>query len=426
MLKKLRSIFSRDASNSGNKLLEEPSHKRYSYVIRDLKGKIVKGNITAENLRAAIRKLEPKSLKVISLEKIHIEETLGVNKLKLRDLMVFFRELAVIYKSGIPIHRAINVVQKETEDPDIRKIFTNMRDSLRQGKSFSESMALFPEVFTRFHRSLVKAAEQGGYLESGLDYLSHVIEKEVDLRMKVKSSLNYPVFVFIFGLAGCLLVFLWISPFLQTIVSSFGVKLPIYTRILLTFAQLVHRFFFLIPVLIVICLILAKFKDRLFHMQIVKLRWEQFIFSIPRVNDLVKKSILTHALIVLSSLLKSGVKLTYCLELAAESCDSIIVGTAFQIVSEQIQEGKTLAECMSEQPEIFPRVLVTMVSVGEEAGELSETLEKTASFYEADVSYAADSFAKFIEPLASLLLGAFVAVLVLSFFVPIYSILNRL
>ncbi|MHC9538845.1 MAG: type II secretion system F family protein [Vulcanimicrobiota bacterium] len=426
MLKKLRSLFAKKSADVEKMPSGQPSQKRYTYVLRDLNGKIVKGTITAENLRAALKKLEPNAIKVISVEKIHFEETLAVNKLKLRDLMVFFRELAVIYKSGIPIHRAINVVQKETEDPDIQKIFIHMRDSLRHGKSFSESMALFPEIFTRFHRSLVKAAEQGGYLEKGLDYLSVVIEKEVTLRMKVSTSLNYPFFVFLFGLAGCILVFMWISPFLHMIVSSFGINLPIYTRIMLALAQMTHRFFFLMPFLVAAGFVLMSFQKKLFRNQKVKLYWEQFILSIPRVKDLVQKSILAHALIVLSSLLRAGVKLTYCLELAAESCDSIIFGTAFQIISEQIKEGKTIAECMSEQPRYFPRVLVAMVTVGEETGELSDTIDKIASFYESDVYIAADSFTRFIEPFASILLGAFVAALVFSFFIPIYSILNRL
>jgi len=426
MLNKIKSLLTGKPPDSDINMLEQSSQKKYTYVIRDLKGKIVKGTISAENLRAAIKKLEPKSMNVISVEKIHMEDLPAVNKLKLRDLMVFFRELAVIYKSGIPIHRAINIVQKETGDPDIQKIFIHIRDSLRQGRSFSESMALFPDIFTRFHRSLVKAAEQGGYLEKGLEYLSQVIEKEVTLRMKVRTSLNYPFFVFIFGLAGCILVFMWISPFLQMIVSGFGVKLPIYTRVLLAMAQLTHRFFFLMPFVVILGFLMAYFKKRLFAIPNVKLRWEQFLLSIPRVKDLVRKSVLAHALIVLSSLLRGGIKLTYCLELAAESCDSVIFGTAFQIISEQIKEGRTISECMKEQPEIFPRILVTMVAVGEESGELSETIDKIASYYENDVNYAAESFTKFIEPFASILLGAFVAVLVLSFFIPIYSILNRL
>jgi len=426
MLKKLRSLFSKKTADIEIMPSGQSLHKKYNYVIRDLNGKIVKGTITAENIRAALKKLEPNAIKVISVEKIHFEENLAVNRIKLRDLMVFFRELSVIYKSGIPIHRGINIVQKETDDPEIQKVFIRMRDSLRHGKSFSESMALFPDIFTRFHRSLVKAAEQGGYLEKGLDYLSEVIEKEVDLRMKVTTSLNYPFFIFIFGLTGCILVFMWISPFLNMIVSGFGITLPVYTKIMLVLAQITHRFFFLMPFLVAAGFALMYYQKKLFRNQKVKLYWEQFIFSIPRVRELIQKSILAHALIILSSLLRAGVKLTYCIELAAESCDSIIFGTAFQIISEQIKEGKTIAECMSEQPRYFPRVLVAMVTVGEETGELSETISRIASFYETDVNTAAESFTRFIEPFASVLLGAFVAVLVLSFFIPIYSILNRL
>jgi len=398
----------------------------YVYVAQDQAGRLLKGKIKAGSLSSAIRAVEKKSLLVLTMERAPRSFTLAHRKWNGSDLIFLFREISVMCNSGLSLKRSIEVLHSQSDNPFAKDFFHELIVALENGKSFSDAMAIFPKIFSKFHVSMIKASEEGGFLTRTIDYLSNVVERELSLVKRVKAALTYPLMLFLIGTAGCLGVFYWIFPYLKLLVNDMGVKLPFYTQVMMTIAEALRSYYVFLPLLA----ILAFASYRLYllvrgtiHGQI----WlEKIIFRIPAIKEIVKMGVLTHSLIMLSSLSKAGVHITSAIELAGETCDNHFIGGAFQRVAQMVRDGRTIADSMRDMPSVFPPTLVAMVSVGEETGEIPSVLAKTAYLYELELSTLTENFTKLIEPLSIAVLGLMVGTILLSFFIPIYSSISAI
>ncbi|MGV8122238.1 MAG: type II secretion system F family protein [Candidatus Xenobiia bacterium LiM19] len=414
---------------------EAPDRKRdvreeqgdlYAYVAQDSAGKILKGRIKARSLSAAIRTVEKKSLIALSVEKAPHRFTFSNRKWNSNELIFLFREISVMCNSGLSLKRSIEILHSQSDNPYTKDFFHELITALENGKSFSDAMTIFPKIFSKFHRSMIKASEEGGFLTRTIEYLSDVVERELSIVKRVKSALIYPLMLFIIGTSGCLGVFYWIFPYLKILVSDMGVKLPFYTQVMMTVAEALRSYYVLLPLVIVLCF--ASYRLYLMVRGTIhgQIWWEKIIFRVPGVKEIVKMGVLTHSLIMLSSLTRSGVHITSAIELAGETCDNHLIGGAFQQVASMVRDGRTIAESMQTVPSVFPPTLIAMVSVGEESGEIPHVLDKTAYLFELQLSALTENFTKLIEPMAIMILGLMIGGMLLSFFIPIYSSINTI
>jgi len=398
----------------------------YHYEIKDREGKSIKGEIRARTLKEALRKLEKRSATIVSLEKSTQTSLINPGRLKTDDLLFIFRELSVLMECGVPIRRALTVIIDQEKESRIKEMLSFMRVSVEKGESLSDSMSKLSDTFSRFHISLIKAGETGGFTDKSLAYLSSVLEKESSLNKRVKASLNYPLVIFIVGIVMSIGAFCMIYPYVKLIVRDLGVTLPIYSRAMMAVIDWLESPYISVPLLIAAFYMAVKLKSILNCTVHGRMWKEKMSLSIPGLKDIVKKSIMTRILFVMEALLNSGVTLINSLELAADCCENLIVEHALKSVVIRIKEGESMAQGMESYPSLFPRTVISMISVGEESGELAEMFRKTASLYTMELTATLESFVKLVEPVAIITIGAIVSALILSFFIPIYTALSRI
>jgi len=397
----------------------------YQYEIKDSEGKSIRGQLKAKTLKEALRKLEKRSATVVSLEKVTRAPASKAAGIKGDELLFIFRELSVLIECGIPLIRALTVMIDQEKDSAVKDLLSSMMVSIEKGESFSSAMSRFPETFSRFHTSLIKAGETGGFTGRSLAYLASVLEKESNLKKRVRASLNYPLVVFILGMAISLGAFFMIYPYVKMVVRDLGVSLPLYSRAMMAVIDWLESPYISIPLVFAAFYVMIKLKSILSSTVHGRMWKEKVSLSIPCLRDIVKKTILTRILFVMEALLASGVNLINALELAADCCENLIVEHALKSVVSKIKDGESMAQGMESYPSLFPRTVISMISVGEQSGDLAELFRKTAQLYTMELTATLESFVKLVEPVAIISMGTVITVMILSFFVPIYMALSR-
>ncbi|MDQ7823090.1 MAG: type II secretion system F family protein [Candidatus Eremiobacteraeota bacterium] len=398
--------------------------KAYSYKIKDEKGKLIKGELHAQSLNEAIRLLEKSSCSILYLEKIPTLPPHLSREFTVEEVMHFFRELSVMLGCGISLQKALAILTEHQSTT--RDFFLELAASISRGNSFSDSMKACADVFSRYHVSLVRAGEAGGFLDKSLETLTSVIEKEIALRKQMQAALTYPFMIFFFGIAITLGAFYFVFPYLKILVSDLGVKLPFSSKIIMTITDWIGRPYVALPLIgaIIYGIVVAR-KAFLYNVS-GSVEREKLLLSVPVISEIVKKAIIIRTFSVMEALLNSGVNIIHTLEHAADGSGSIVVEDVFLAVADRVKYGEGLSKSFAEYPSLFPRAVVNMVAAGEESGELPEMLRKIVSLYSVELTSAIESFMKLLEPLAILSMGIFIGAIILSFFVPVYMSLSRI
>lgn len=403
-----------------------PIEAPFFYVVKDLKGNSKKGHIYARSLREAIRKLEKKSFLIITIEKTTKVVAISLKKWTQNESFLFFRQMSIMLRSGLPMLRALHTLTLQSTDPDVKTILTAMRKKLESGYSLSNALQQFPQFFSQFQISIVKAAEEGGFLDMGLEYLAQVVEKEQSLLRKVRGALIYPVAVLSIGIACLLGISYFIMPYVNQLVKDMGIELPLITRIVMNTIGSTGKWFIFVPLLL--ALIYAVLRLILFvkSNEMGKSLWDRCILKIPLISVVVKKTAIARMLLIFSALAKAGIPVLNALRIVAEATENCVICEAIRAMKKSVEEGGSISQSMEARNEIFSRTISSMIAVGEQTGDLTDISERTADLMEAELSTALDNFTTLIEPFAICLLGLLVGAVLVSFFIPIYSALNRI
>lgn len=397
----------------------------YSYEIKDLSGKIRKGDIKAFSLKEAVKILEKQSLAIISVEKAPYKEITRIGKIDHLSLMIIFKELSVMISSGLTIRRSLDILASQQNKPEIKNILDNLGRALDSGVCLSSAFSLFPEIFTRFHQGLIRAGETGGFLDTSLNYLAGTMEKEIFIKKKLKTALNYPIMVFMVGFVFILCAFYWSLPYVRMLVNDLHIALPLPTRILLTIAQATTEYYVALPLFFIILTVIVKWP--IISERYIKnnLGLEKITMATPLLRDIMKKSLISQTFIVLEALIASGINVVNAINLAGEICENAIFGNALKEVSEEIKKGKTLGEALESFPQLFPKTVTSMVTVGEATGELVEIFNKIILLFTLELDSTVENITKLVEPVAIIVMGVIIGVIVLLFFMPIYIALSQ-
>lgn len=408
----------------------------YRYKAKDAQGSIVESTIEAESRQEVLSMLRAKGLTTISLintgtsgssskqkkEKSGTQKKVHLSHVTLTDMTIFCRQLSISVNAGVPLRESLESIHEDMDNPTMKTVLGNVVSALHKGLSFSDALSLHPKIFTPIFIGLVKAAEESGALAQTLDQLAFYLERSESLQRKIKSIMAYPAFVAGFFIIVCLIMTLAILPKFQDIFSGYGSKLPKLTRTIFSLNQ-----FFIDNAWIIFGLILAALLGLVLYRNSAKGRkhTDAIILKIPFFGTCLQKFIIARFCRSLSIMVKGGVPIAHAIEVTAAVTGNKVLEEALMKCRDQIISGAGIANSIQDQ-ELFPRLLIRMISVGEDSGKLPEVLEKVSDVYENQVEGSILVSTAMAEPIVICVFGLMVLVLVISIYLPIFSVATNM
>jgi type IV pilus assembly protein PilC len=418
---------------------------------------------TEEEAQATIRQMGYFVTKISVKKSRKKEEGAGPEKKKKRglafggvrskDLTTFTRQLSILQDAGLPILRSLRILANQAKPGRLKYSLEDTCDEIEAGATLSEAMAKSPRCFNRLYVNMIKAGEAGGALELILQRLADFQERSESLKRKVKGAMIYPVFVVGIAVVILSLIMVFIVPKFQDIFTDFDLDLPMMTQYLMAISAWTVKFWFLIPLIPtaiwLFIKLVRKFKQG-------RMGWDQYIIKVPVFGGLFEKNIMARTARTLGTLVASGVPILEALNITRDTSGNAVFERMYSRISEAIREGESIAKPMKENsvPGFHPvalffwftsipvigaliyllkvnqrvvdDIVVNMVDVGEETGELDTMLYKVADVYDEEVAVLTDSLTRLMEPILILILGGMVGFIVIALFVPLVKLIESL
>jgi type IV pilus assembly protein PilC len=399
----------------------------YSYTFRDATGGIQKGTADAESEDVLRAKFREQGFEITELTMIKAKsakaKTFG--KVKLGHLAVFCRQFSTMIDAGVSLVRALDVLSTQTSDPKLKKILLDIGEKVEGGESLSRAMQRHPKSFSNLFIGLIKAGEVGGILEESLQRLSTFLEKDVELRRKVKSAMTYPILIAIMSVAIVTFLVSWFVPQWVAILTDLGIKgdaLPAPTKILIGISNVVSKYMHYVLIGIVVYIFAYRaFVQTRFGRRVV----DRIKLKLPVFGKLHHKVCLARFSRTMGTLLTSGVPILQAMETVAGTVGNSIMSDALLESRARIREGDRIGDPL-EASKLFPPMVVHMIAIGEESGSLDFMLQKIADFYEDEVDAAINSLTAAIEPIMIVSLGFVVGFIVVAMFMPLVDVISKL
>ena len=399
----------------------------FQYKVKDKTGKVVEGSLEAENAQLVVGKLREMGYVPIEIQQAGgagLKKELKIpgftDRVKLKDVAVFSRQFATMINSGLSLLRSLYILADQTENKALAEIINHVRLDVEKGSSLSAALAKHPKAFNRLYISMVRAGEIGGVLDSVLLRLATTIEKQVELRRKVKSAMTYPVVVAVLVLLIVTAMLLFVIPMFEDLYKELGGKLPAPTQFLINISKLCRKLWWLI----IGGEIAAVFGFRKWiNSENGRQRWDALKLKMPIFGGLVRKTALARFGRTLSALVRSGVPILESLDIVAETSGNYVVAQAVRDTQAAVKRGDPLSRKLEDHP-VFPPMVVQMMAVGEETGALDEMLDKIADFYDQEVEATVDALTSLIEPLLIVVMGICVGGMVIALYMPMFNIIK--
>ena len=402
----------------------------YTYLIKDEAGGRSEGEIKADSLDLAMKKLSAGNQIIVKLEEVDTswdfigpfidEINLSIerfkNRIPLSNLVFFTRQLATMYSAGLTLERAIRGLASEERHPKLKKVLTNVGENIRKGLSLSEALQRHPGVFSTLFVSLTKAGEVSGNLDEILDELATYLENLDDVRRKVRSAMTYPIFMVVFLFAMMSAMFMWIIPMFSDVYVQLGANLPAATRKLVSLSEWISiNFSTVVASLFGIAIglwLVSKTRRGGYIIDSIKLKT-------PIFGSLMNQSILNKFSKTAGILLNAGVPVIEAMNLIAKIVSNRVYEVAIGDATEYIRDGFNITSALR-RTEIFPPILLQLSATGEETGELDTLLDKAADYYYKQVNALVERMTTLIEPILILMVGVIIGVMVVITYLPVF------
>jgi type IV pilus assembly protein PilC len=397
----------------------------FAWEARARTGEIRKGAMEAENENAVEVKLRAQQLTVLKVKKkakgINIQFGSGVSS---KDLVTFTRLFATMIDAGLPIVQCLDILGGQTTNKIFQGVIKDIKSSVEGGSTFSESLRRHPKVFDNLYTNLVQAGEVGGILDTILSRLAAYYEKAIKLARQVRGAMVYPsVVVFVFVIVLCILLG-WVIPSFQTIFKDLGSKddLPMLTLGVMAVSQFFVKnagWFFLLLIAVVVTV------TQIYRTPPGKKFFHRLFLRLPVLGDVLRKVAVARFTRTLGTLLGSGVPILDALEIVAKTAGNVIIEEAIMYCRAKVSEGKNIVQPL-EETKVFPQMVVQMIGVGEQTGQLDQMLNKIADFYDDEVDVAVASLTSLIEPAMMVIIGGTVGVVLIAMYLPIFSMAGKI
>jgi type IV pilus assembly protein PilC len=397
----------------------------FNYEAVDQTGAKKNGAVDAINVDVAISSLQRRGLTLTSVKEAGVPSSfLSKNisffdRVSTKDVVILSRQLSTLFEAQVSALRVFRLLAGETENRTLGNKLTIIADDIQSGSSISTALAKHPKIFTTFYTNMVKAGEESGKLDETFMYLADYMDRTYELSSKVRGALVYPAFVVVTFFVVMILMFTMVIPKISGIILDSGAVIPWYTTLIMGISNfLVNYGFVLLGVLIVAGFLIVRF----IRTPAGKYAFDQFKLRIPYISSLYRKLYLSRFSDNMNTMLISGIPIVRALELTSNVISNKVYEGILADAVEAVKGGKTLSESLSNNPNQIPGIMVQMMKVGEETGEVGSILKTMARFYTREVTTAVDSLVSLIEPAMIVMLGGGVAVLLASVLVPIYNI----
>ena len=400
----------------------------YHYRARDRHGRTIAATIEASDLRTATRALREKGYFITEIKEpgkgLQAEVNLGFLERGpgLKEIAIFSRQLATMLSAGLPIVQALAILEKQAENKKFKAILKEIRSDVEGGSPLSDALAKHA-VFNRLYINLVRAGEASGTLDSILDRLATFLEKDLELRGKIKSAMTYPVIVLVFAILVTYFLLTGIVPQFAEILTDLGSELPLLTRFLIAVSDFLraNTLYLFVGFIVLFFVYRYVYRTERGRRVIDRLKLKMPVFGV-----LNKKSALARFARTLGLLLSSGVNIVEAVDITKGTAGNAVIEDILEETKSTIQVGEPLHSTLMRYPEIFPPMVASMVAIGEETGALDAMLQKVADFYEREVDETVSSLTAAIEPIMIIFLGAIVGLIVAGMFLPLFQIINTL
>lgn len=393
----------------------------YTAVTKD--GKSVSGSVESSTKEALIETLHKQGLRplVVKQKTSRGSINIGKPKVKLRDLVMFTRQLSTMVSAGVPLTRSLATLQEQTDNKYFKTVIGGITKDVEGGITIGDAMAKYPNVFSEVYVNMVRAGEAGGILDEILKRLAAQVEQEASMRKKIKSAMTYPVVIGGIAVIAFFGLMIFVMPKMGKIIKDLGgpdAKLPVYSQFLLDLSGYMQKY----AVFIFIALgIIIFFTRRYIKTPKGKFKLHYLLLKTPILKDILIKIAVARFARTFASLMSAGVSVLDALQVTGGAIGNKVLEKELINASKDVKNGKPLSEPMS-QSKYFPPIVGQMLAVGEETGQIDTILVKIADFYEEEVATTIDGLSSIIEPVMIIVIGAMVGVIAASVMGPISSL----
>jgi type IV pilus assembly protein PilC len=407
----------------------------FTFRAMDLAGAATGGEVEAESKGQVSEQLRQRGLIVLDVTEktspVNIEDFLKRwQSVDMRELAIFSRQFATLVASGMPMLRTLHTLEEQTQDEAIREATAGVRADVEAGSTLEQAMARHPKVFDRLFRAMVRSGEESGRLEEALDRIAFQVEKADALRRQVKSAMMYPSLIFGFAVVVLIAIVMFVIPVFANIFKELGEEhpeeasgLPAPTALCVGVSNLLTgSWYILLPAIAIAFFAFFKWKKT----EKGKEMWDRFTLRLPfKIGDVIQKIALARWSRTFAGSVSSGVPMLQAIKLTGETAGNIVVEQAMEDVYASVKRGGSLAGPI-EGNAIFPPMVGHMIAVGEETGQLEHMLAKIADFYEAEVDAKVKALTALIEPIMIVFVGGMVGFIVISMYLPLFSIYEKI
>jgi len=416
---------------------------KFDYIALDANGNETKGNIDAPTESEALNQLRAQGFYPTQISeagkgagKTKVGKVKGSKssratakgaaggKVNSKTLMIFTRQLATLIDSGLPLLRGLTVLAKQEPNPALRSTINTLADSVQSGATFSESLGGHPKIFNKLYVNMVKAGELGGVLELVLARLADYQEKAQKLKNKIVSAMIYPVIVMFIAVAIVIFLMLYIVPKFEEIFDQMlrGADLPWLTQSVMDFSEFIQgNILYLIGGGVLVVVAWKAWSATESGRNVI----DTIKLKLPLVGDVQRKSAIARFSRTLGTLVTSGVPILQALNITRETAGNVILSDAIGKVHDAVKEGESIVQPL-EASKVFPAMVISMVDVGEETGQLPDMLLKVADVYDDEVDNAVSAMTSLLEPIMIVFLAVIVGTIVLALFLPLIEIINKM
>ena len=341
----------------------------------------------------------------------------GARKIRMKELSIFTRQISAMLSAGMPLVQTLSAMEQQTDDKNFKGVISGIRSRVEGGAMYSESLAFYPTIFDDLYISMMRAGEVGGILPDTCSRVALFLESSNKLRAKVKSSMMYPTVVIVVSLLLSSALVMFVLPVFVDMFADFGAKLPGLTQALLDLSHLLTKYWYIFGIVIAAAIYGFKYYYKTDRGQYCI---DELMLRFPIIGELATKIAVSRFASTFSQLLHSGVQIIESLEIVGLATGNRVIGDSLFDARKVIEEGQPLSTAL-EANKYYPRMLVHMLSAGEQTGQVEEMMDKVAEFYENEVETTLSGLTSMIEPLLMVFIGAIIGTIVVAMFLPIFK-----
>ncbi|MFA4998892.1 MAG: type II secretion system F family protein [Candidatus Paceibacterota bacterium] len=397
---------------------------KFNYQARTKTGEVQSGIVEASSREAAVNLLHKYELYITLLEPvgdvpIYAKRLTLFEKVSRRDIVLFSRQLSLMFKSKVSLIESLQVLATQSKNPSFREKISELSEAIEGGTSFSNALAKYPDFFSPFYIAMVRAGESSGKLSESLEYLAEHLEREYHLTGKIKGALIYPVLILFIVILVMFLMIFFVIPQLSIVLEASGEQLPGITQFVISFADITRKFWWGIAILLfLIFFIIFQYRQTSDGRKF----FDRAVLKIFGLGEFLKMIYVSRFAENLSTLISGGLPIAQALEITGEIVGNEIYKEVILKTRDEVRRGEQISSVLTSSSDIFPPVFSQMVMVGEKTGTLDASLLHIVNFYKREIDREIDNFLSVLEPVLILFLGLIVAGLMFAVLMPLYRV----